>query len=106
MIFPFSRIVQMSQAIALGVYLYLAYTAKYQWYIIWTLARFIYLLNRFAIGILIFSQNNKDMSNKMEKLNFVDIINMANLEDVVTLKNISYKTSEVIMKEEQEIEIA
>ena len=29
---------------------------------------------------------------------------MANLEDV-TLKNISYKTSEVIMKEEQEIEI-
>ena len=44
------------------------------------------------------------MSNKMEKLNFVDIINMANLEDV-TLKNISYKTTEVIMKEEQEIEI-
>ena len=44
------------------------------------------------------------MSNKMEKLNFVDIINMANLEDF-TLKNISYKTTEVIMKEEQEIEI-
>ena len=44
------------------------------------------------------------MSNKMVKLNFVDIINMVNLEDV-TLKNISYKTSEVIMKEEQEIEI-
>ena len=45
------------------------------------------------------------MSNKMEKLNFVDIINMANLEDV-TLKNISYKTTEVMIKEEQEIEIA
>ena len=44
------------------------------------------------------------MSNKMVKLNFVDIINMVNLEDV-TLKNISYKKSEVIMKEEQEIEI-
>ena len=41
----------------------------------------------------------------MEKLNFVDIINMADLEDV-TLKNISYKTTEVIMKEEQEIEIS
>ena len=130
MIFPLSRIVQMSQAIVLGVYLYLAYTAKYQWYvqssiqllfckigkqfisqftffryIIWTLARFIYLLNRFAIGILIFSQRNNDNSNKMEKLNFVDIINMADLEDV-TLKNISYKTTEVIMKEEQEIEIS
>ena len=128
--FPLSRIVQMSQAIVLGVYLYLAYTAKYQWYvqssiqllfckigkqfisqftffryIIWTLARFIYLLNRFAIGILIFSQSNNDNSNKMEKLNFVDIINMADLEDV-TLKNISYKTTEVIMKEEQEIEIS
>ena len=45
------------------------------------------------------------MSNKMEKLNFVDIINMANLEDV-TLKNISYKTKGVMIKEEQEIEIA
>ena len=33
MIFPLSRIVQMSQAIVLGVYLYLAYTAKYQWYV-------------------------------------------------------------------------
>merc|ERR1712170_149495 len=105
MIFPLSRIVQMSQAIVLGVYLYLAYTAKYQWYIIWTLARFIYLLNRFAIGILIFSQSNNDNSNKMEKLNFVDIINMADLEDV-TLKNISFKTTEVIMKEGQEIEIS
>ena len=30
---------------------------------------------------------------------------MADLEDV-TLKNISYKTTEVIMKEEQEIEIS
>ena len=45
------------------------------------------------------------MSNKMVKLNFVDIINMVNLEDV-TLKNISYKTTEVMIKEEQEIEIA
>ena len=33
MIFPLSRIVQMSQAIVLGVYLYLAYTSKYQWYV-------------------------------------------------------------------------
>merc|ERR1712018_297177 len=80
---PLMRCVQMSQDVTLLIFLWTFYSQKYQWYIIWTAGRFLYLLNRFAMGILML-QNKKAIAKKPNsalKLKFVDIVNMSNLED-------------------------